>query len=133
MICQTSEPAGPFNKEDLHAAGRSQAHNHNGSHSKASHSHTYKNPTTSSFSTQQMKSQRLPQHTSQPQTQPQASDGGVAPALASTLEHIIAQLDILTQTVAILEQRLTLTEDKLKECMENQMEIRLHLQRREEA
>ncbi len=37
------------------------------------------------------------------------------------------------QTVSILEQRLTLTEDKLKECLENQMEIGLHLQRREEA
>uniref|UniRef100_A0A3P9JEX4 POC1 centriolar protein homolog A n=1 Tax=Oryzias latipes TaxID=8090 RepID=A0A3P9JEX4_ORYLA len=35
------------------------------------------------------------------------------------------------QTVSILEQRLTLTEDKLKECLENQVEIGLHLQREE--
>lgn len=35
------------------------------------------------------------------------------------------------QTVSILEQRLTLTEDKLKECLENQMEISLQLQRGE--
>ncbi|XP_016353838.1 POC1 centriolar protein homolog A-like, partial [Sinocyclocheilus anshuiensis] len=44
----------------------------------------------------------------------------VPAALASTLQHIVGQLDVLTQTVAILEQRLTLTEDKLKECMEMQ-------------
>lgn len=37
------------------------------------------------------------------------------------------------QTVSILEQRLTLTEDKLKECLENQIEIGLHLQRKGEA
>lgn len=42
-------------------------------------------------------------------------------------------LSVSIQTVSILEQRLTLTEDKLKECLENQMEISLHLQRREES
>ena len=35
-------------------------------------------------------------------------------ATASTLEHIVNQLDILTQTVSILEERLTLVEDFLK-------------------
>uniref|UniRef100_A0AAV2M4J1 POC1 centriolar protein homolog A n=1 Tax=Knipowitschia caucasica TaxID=637954 RepID=A0AAV2M4J1_KNICA len=55
-----------------------------------------------------------------------ASEG----ALSSTLGHIIGQLDILTQTVSILEQRLTLTEDKLKECLENQMELSALLQTR---
>ncbi|KAK2534513.1 hypothetical protein Q9966_007163 [Columba livia] len=44
-------------------------------------------------------------------------------SLANTLEHIMGQLDVLTQTVSILEQRLTLTEDKLKECLENQQKI----------
>ncbi|KAK1206073.1 POC1A protein, partial [Pygoscelis papua] len=44
-------------------------------------------------------------------------------SLANTLEHIMEQLDVLTQTVSILEQRLTLTEDKLKECLENQQKI----------
>ncbi|EOA93596.1 WD repeat-containing protein 51A, partial [Anas platyrhynchos] len=44
-------------------------------------------------------------------------------SLATTLEHIMGQLDVLTQTVSILEQRLTLTEDKLKECLENQQKI----------
>ncbi|KAH0630042.1 hypothetical protein JD844_012613 [Phrynosoma platyrhinos] len=44
-------------------------------------------------------------------------------SLASTLQHIVGQLDVLTQTVSILEQRLTLTEDKLKECLENQQKI----------
>ncbi len=32
---------------------------------------------------------------------------------ASTLEHIVNQLDILTQTVSILEERLTMVEDRL--------------------
>uniref|UniRef100_A0A3B5BIS2 POC1 centriolar protein homolog A n=1 Tax=Stegastes partitus TaxID=144197 RepID=A0A3B5BIS2_9TELE len=75
----------------------------------------------------------LQQRSRREQAQSHASDGGVPPGLANTLEHIIGQLDILTQTVSILEQRLTLTEDKLKECLENQMEIGLHLQRGEEA
>lgn len=43
--------------------------------------------------------------------------------LTSTLEHIVGQLDVLTQTVSILEQRLTLTEDRLKQCLENQQLI----------
>ncbi|EGW08870.1 WD repeat-containing protein 51A [Cricetulus griseus] len=43
--------------------------------------------------------------------------------LTSTLEHIVGQLDVLTQTVSILEQRLTLAEDKLKQCLENQQLI----------
>jgi hypothetical protein len=33
---------------------------------------------------------------------------------ASTLEHIVHQLDILTQTVTILEERLTMVEDTVK-------------------
>lgn len=37
------------------------------------------------------------------------------------------------QTVSILEQRLTLTENKLKECVDNQEEIVFQLRRREEA
>lgn len=34
--------------------------------------------------------------------------------LASTLDHIVQQLDILTKTVSILETRLTMTEGKLQ-------------------
>ncbi|KAJ0068448.1 hypothetical protein NL108_008408 [Boleophthalmus pectinirostris] len=73
-------------------------------------------------------SHRAPSKSSAPPSHPQepASEGG----LTTTLEHIIGQLDILTQTVSILEQRLTLTEDKLKECLENQMELSTLLQRR---
>ncbi|KAJ8400899.1 hypothetical protein AAFF_G00392530 [Aldrovandia affinis] len=57
------------------------------------------------------------------------SPGQAVPsALAYTLEHIVGQLDVLTQTVAILEQRLTLMEDKLKECIDNQHKISLQLQ-----
>ncbi|XP_006633617.2 POC1 centriolar protein homolog B [Lepisosteus oculatus] len=51
---------------------------------------------------------------------------------ASTLEHIVEQLDVLTQTVAVLEKRLTLTEDKLKECLENQAQIVLQVREAEE-
>nr|CBN80860.1 WD repeat-containing protein 51A [Dicentrarchus labrax] len=130
---QASGPSEHFNGHDSHTAARTQTSSRSGSHSRATHSHTYRNPSTSSASTHQTQTQGLSQHSPQVQTQSQALDGGVPPGLASTLEHIIGQLDILTQTVSILEQRLTLTEDKLKECLENQMEIGLHLQRREEA
>uniref|UniRef100_A0A8D0C4B7 POC1 centriolar protein homolog B n=1 Tax=Salvator merianae TaxID=96440 RepID=A0A8D0C4B7_SALMN len=50
---------------------------------------------------------------------------GVSPMLTNALEHIVEQLDVLTLTVSILEQRLTLTEDKLKECLENQEKMLL--------
>ncbi|XP_067090892.1 POC1 centriolar protein homolog B isoform X1 [Osmerus mordax] len=41
----------------------------------------------------------------------------------TTLQHIVHQLEILTQNVSMLEKRLTLTEDKLKECLHNQIQI----------
>nr|XP_034984143.1 POC1 centriolar protein homolog B isoform X4 [Zootoca vivipara] len=50
---------------------------------------------------------------------------GISPVLTNALEHIVEQLDVLTLTVSILEQRLTLTEDKLKECLENQEKLLL--------
>ncbi|XP_019370389.1 PREDICTED: POC1 centriolar protein homolog B isoform X1 [Gavialis gangeticus] len=50
---------------------------------------------------------------------------GISPAVGNALEHIVEQLDVLTLTISILEQRLTLTEDKLKECLENQQKILL--------
>ena len=43
--------------------------------------------------------------------------------LADTLETIIKQMDVLTQTVGILEQRLTMTENKLQEVVANQRTI----------
>ncbi|CAB1427780.1 unnamed protein product [Pleuronectes platessa] len=49
-------------------------------------------------------------------------------SLDSTLRHIVQQLDILTQTVSVLEERLTLTEDKLKECLLEQSKIFKDLQ-----
>ncbi|CAM5084492.1 unnamed protein product [Eretmochelys imbricata] len=49
----------------------------------------------------------------------------ISPALGNALEHIVEQLDVLTLTISILEQRLTLTEDKLKECLENQHKMLL--------
>ncbi|XP_031445485.1 POC1 centriolar protein homolog B [Phasianus colchicus] len=48
---------------------------------------------------------------------------GISPSLGNALENIVEQLDVLTLTISILEQRLTLTEDKLKECLENQQKI----------
>ncbi|KFP92604.1 POC1 centriolar protein B, partial [Apaloderma vittatum] len=47
----------------------------------------------------------------------------ISPTLGNALEHIVEQLDVLTLTISILEQRLTLTEDKLKDCLENQQKI----------
>ncbi|KAI1890393.1 hypothetical protein AGOR_G00153260 [Albula goreensis] len=74
--------------------------------------------------------QQGPERERQPEAE--SPDPAAVPrALASTLEHIVGQLDVLTQTVAILEQRLTLTEDKLKECIDNQHRISLQLQHRD--
>ncbi|XP_075352933.1 POC1 centriolar protein homolog B isoform X4 [Mycteria americana] len=50
---------------------------------------------------------------------------GISSSLGNALEHIVEQLDVLTLTISILEQRLTLTEDKLKECLENQQKMLL--------
>ena len=44
----------------------------------------------------------------------------VPPALASTLDHIVGQLDILTRTMMILESRLTLTEDRVSSMVAQQ-------------
>uniref|UniRef100_A0A6I8RLD8 POC1 centriolar protein homolog B n=1 Tax=Xenopus tropicalis TaxID=8364 RepID=A0A6I8RLD8_XENTR len=52
--------------------------------------------------------------------------GALPRSLSNTLEQIVDQLNVLTQTVSILEHRLTLTEDKLKECLENQQKIPAH-------
>ncbi|CAN0227876.1 unnamed protein product, partial [Ectocarpus sp. 13 AM-2016] len=41
--------------------------------------------------------------------------GALPEALAGTLDHIVGQLDMLTRTVGVLEQRLTLTEDRLQQ------------------
>lgn len=35
------------------------------------------------------------------------------PALSATLQHIVGQLDVLTQTMGLLEERLTISEDKI--------------------
>ncbi|XP_034031337.1 POC1 centriolar protein homolog A-like [Thalassophryne amazonica] len=47
--------------------------------------------------------------------------------LDSTLQIIVQHLDILTQIVSELEERLTLTEDKLKECLVHQSRILMEL------
>ncbi|XP_031592111.1 POC1 centriolar protein homolog B isoform X1 [Oreochromis aureus] len=57
------------------------------------------------------------------QTHPLEVLSGHPSSVSSTLRHIVQQLDILTQTVSVLEERLTLTEDKLKECLSHQSQI----------
>ncbi|ELR48647.1 POC1 centriolar protein-like protein B [Bos mutus] len=54
---------------------------------------------------------------------PSESQRSIPLAVTDALEHIMEQLNVLTQTVSILEQRLTLTEDKLKDCLENQQKL----------
>jgi hypothetical protein len=39
--------------------------------------------------------------------------GDLPDALASTLQHVVGQLDVLTQTMSLLEERLTMNEDKV--------------------
>ncbi|NXU51427.1 POC1B protein, partial [Turnix velox] len=48
---------------------------------------------------------------------------GISPSLGNTLEQIMDVLDVLTLTLSMLEQRLTLTEDKLKQCLKNQQKL----------
>lgn len=88
-----SEPSDHFNGQDSHAVAHTQSASRSSSPSKASHSHTYRNPSTSSSTSRQPQAQTKPSV----HVQAQSSDGGIPPALASTLEHIIGQLDILTQ------------------------------------
>ncbi|KAA8590367.1 hypothetical protein FQN60_014301 [Etheostoma spectabile] len=57
------------------------------------------------------------------QTHPLEVLSGHPSCLDSTLRHIVQQLDVLMQTVSVLEERLTLTEDKLKECLLNQSRL----------
>lgn len=45
----------------------------------------------------QAQNQDVPKRLPRVQTQQQASNGAVPPALTSTLEHIVSQLDILTK------------------------------------
>ena len=35
-------------------------------------------------------------------------------SLSATLQHIVGQLDVLTQTVALLDERLTMNEDRVR-------------------
>ncbi|KAI7795332.1 putative POC1 centriolar protein-like protein A-like, partial [Triplophysa rosa] len=103
-LLQVSDGIGRFHDFDLHESG----------------SRSLDQPT-QIFSEPRMES---PSYTQQHQQQLKQTETDSVPAvLANTLQHIVGQLDVLTQTVAILEQRLTLTEDKLKECIENQHKI----------
>ena len=50
--------------------------------------------------------------TGQPPVAPAAVGPGLPEALSGTLGHIVGQLDVLTQTMTLLEERLTMNEDK---------------------
>ncbi|CAB1322790.1 unnamed protein product, partial [Coregonus sp. 'balchen'] len=63
----------------------------------------------------------------QEMTSPLEVRSGLPMNFSSTLQCIVQQLDVLTQTVSVLEERLTLTEDKLKECLFNQSQILLQV------
>ncbi|EFC44374.1 predicted protein [Naegleria gruberi] len=79
------------------------------------------------------------QHQQQPRPQPQLNSqstnfqsvylpppiqtDNLPPTLSNTLEHILRQLDIITQTVKVMEDRLTLTEHKLSKIEINQKKI----------
>ncbi len=39
--------------------------------------------------------------------------------LAGTLQHIVEQLDVLTQTMSLLEERLTMNEDSVNELRQH--------------
>ncbi|XP_056157887.1 POC1 centriolar protein homolog A-like [Lampris incognitus] len=119
VMMATSEP---WTRQDVHTA--SCAHIH-------SHGEALRETSTPPASSLDRQWQGPPLYSAQNQIQHQASEGVVPPVPASMLEHIIGQLEILTQTVALLEKRLTLMEDKLKECVDSQAEISLHLQRRD--
>uniref|UniRef100_A0A7S1KSV3 Guanine nucleotide-binding protein subunit beta-like protein n=1 Tax=Percolomonas cosmopolitus TaxID=63605 RepID=A0A7S1KSV3_9EUKA len=52
--------------------------------------------------------------------QPPPLDSQMNPQLAQTLEHIIRQMDVLTQTVKLVEERLSMTEIKLSKMEQSQ-------------
>lgn len=97
LCFQTSDPAQHFKRQDSQTAAHTQSYRQIGIQSRASHSHANGSLSISSSTAHQTQTQSLPQHSPQGQAQSHASDGGVPPGLANTLEHIIGQLDILTQ------------------------------------
>lgn len=92
LFLQTSEPAEHVNRQESQTASHAQSFSH-GSHSRATHSQVYRDPSISSSSTQQTSQLPSRHH----QSESHASDGKVPSGVANALEHIIGQLDILTQ------------------------------------
>ena len=41
--------------------------------------------------------------------------------MANTLSHIVSQLDVLAQTMALMEERMTITEDRVKKIEQTGM------------
>jgi hypothetical protein len=44
---------------------------------------------------------------------PPLSLGDLPPALAHTLQHIVSKMDMMTQVIGMVEERLSLNEDKM--------------------
>jgi centriolar protein POC1 len=44
---------------------------------------------------------------------PPVAMSDLPPALAATLQHIVGKLDMMTQVIGMVEERLSLTEDKM--------------------
>lgn len=49
-----------------------------------------------------------------PQVPPPLNVGELPASLAATLQHIVGQLDVLTQTMGLMDQRLTMAEDRAR-------------------
>jgi centriolar protein POC1 len=47
-----------------------------------------------------------------------AAQDAMPEALASALSHIVGQLDVLTETMRLLEERLTMNEDKTNKVVQ---------------
>lgn len=92
---QTFERAEHLNRPNTQTTARTLSFGHSDGHSRGTHSHAHRDAATRSPSTQQTQGSQLPAH--QDKGLSDVSDGRVPSSLANTLEHIIGQLDVLTQ------------------------------------
>lgn len=96
---KASEPSEQFHRQNSHTAAHSQSRAPSRSHSRATHSLGHRHPSSSTTVV-------IPTPTPSLQSTAQAQDphlnvGRLDPGLTSTLEHIVGQLDILTQVSRI--------------------------------
>lgn len=106
VIFQASEPSEQFHGQNSHTAAHTQSSGPSRSHSRAAHSlghrHLSSSPTTTPTpQPTQAHGPTEPAARAQVQAQVLHLNGGLDPGIASTLEHIVGQLDILTQVSRI--------------------------------